>query len=61
MALIDLGDRATETDSLVGDHALLLEVAEVFKTFEKPQLHLNGNHDWAARLAVTSWSWMGSS
>ena len=44
-ALIDLGDRATETESLDGDKALLLEVAEVFKTFQKPQLHLNGNHD----------------
>ena len=51
-ALIDLGDRATETESFDGDHALLLEVAEVFKTFGKPQLHLNGNHD-LVRMTAT--------
>ena len=59
MALIDLGDRATETDSLVGDHALLLEVAEVFKTFEKPQLHLNGNHDLVRMTPVDNAAMLG--
>lgn len=43
--LIDLGDRTTETDCFAGDHALVLEVADAFRSFRRPQIHLNGNHD----------------
>ena len=44
-ALIDLGDRSTETLSVEGDRKLLGEVAACFGEVEVKRLHVNGNHD----------------